>query len=152
MKMEMIFISTIGWYHRLIIQLSTHIVVLWIPRPQNIANASNIDISQFVNCTPFAWTYTRTPMTFFCPFLIGMHKIHFDSCVISSLKLLVLYSLWLFIHSAVSFMFKISPVLATYWAIWAKIELLISSIDGRPFDVLSSLPCVAWMSIKKEIW
>ena len=118
----------------------THIVVLWIPRPQKIANASNIDISQFVNWTPFAWTYTRTPMTFFWPVLIGMHKIHFDSWVMSSLKLLMLYSLWLFNHSDVSLMFKISPVLATYWAIWAKTELLISSIDGRPFDFGSSLP------------
>lgn len=149
MKMEMI--SSHNWmvsstHHSII---STHIVVLWIPSPQNIANASNIDISQFVNWTPFAWTYTRTPMTFFWPFLIGIHKIHFDSWVMSSLKLLMLYSLWLFSHSAVSFMFKISPVRATCWAIWAKTELLISSIDGRPFDFGSSLP---YEKHVREIW
>lgn len=49
MKMEMI--SSHNWmvsstHHSIIL---THIVVLWIPRPQKIANASNIDISQFVN-------------------------------------------------------------------------------------------------------
>lgn len=149
MKMEMI--SSHNWmvsssHHSIIL---THIVVLWIPRPQKIANASNIDISQFVNWTPFAWTYTRTPMTFFWPFLIGIHKIHFDSWVMSSLKLLMLYSLWLFNHSAVSFIFKISPVRATCWAIWAKTELLISSIDGRPFDFVSSLPYEMHV---REIW
>lgn len=34
----------------------SYMVVLCIPRPQKIAKVSNIEISQFVNCEPFAWT------------------------------------------------------------------------------------------------
>lgn len=57
----------------------------------------------------------------------------------SSLEL-TWYSGWFLIHSDVSLIFKISPVFATSWAIWANTELFISSIDGRP--LLSSLPYI----------
>lgn len=71
-----------------------------------------------------------TPITIFCPFIIGIHNIVLEFEHVGSFCIILPYGLSL-IHSITFVMFNVSPEIATCWAICANIELLRSSNDGR---------------------